>query len=68
MSLLDTAERHRLTIAWQTLKMHDVGALIMGGPTKEEARATLRRHHWSERDIAKLEGKLVDKPKKELDP
>jgi hypothetical protein len=37
-------EQHQIKIAKQTLKMSDVGAQIMGGMTKEEAREVLRKH------------------------
>lgn len=40
----DVFARHQIRIAKATLKMHDVGAFIMGGMTKEEARAILIRH------------------------
>lgn len=42
-SQLNTFEKHQRKIAEATLKMHDAGALIMGGMTKEEARSFLRR-------------------------
>ena len=35
---LDVFQQHQLRIARQTLRMSDVGAQIMGGMTKEEAR------------------------------
>ena len=34
---LSVFDKHQLKIARSTLKMSDVGALIMGGPTKTEA-------------------------------
>lgn len=40
---LQVWEKHQLKIAKDTLKMSDVGASIMGGPTKEEARAIIIR-------------------------
>jgi len=49
MRKLSVPERHQLRIARKTLKMSDVGALIMGPPTKEEARQI----------IAKLTGRTV---------
>ncbi len=39
---LSIFEKHQKKIAIATLKMHDVGAAIMGGMTKEEARTFLR--------------------------
>lgn len=46
---MTTAEKHQLRIARQTLRYSDVGAVIMGGMTKEEARAV----------ILKLTGKRI---------
>jgi hypothetical protein len=40
---LSVPEQHQLRVARQTLNMTDVGARIMGGPTKEEAREIIRR-------------------------
>lgn len=37
MRKLSVPEKHQLRVARDTLKMSDVGALIMGGPTKSEA-------------------------------
>jgi hypothetical protein len=37
-------DKHQIAIAKATLKMSDVAALIMGGMTKEEARAILAKH------------------------
>ena len=36
-------DKHQLKIAKRTLQMSDVGAKIMGGMTKEEARAHIKR-------------------------
>jgi len=38
---LSVPEKHQLKIARRTLELSDAGALIMGGPTKEEARAII---------------------------
>lgn len=35
---LTIPEQHQLKIAKRTLDLSDVGALILGGPTKKEAR------------------------------
>ena len=43
MQKLTVPERHQLKIARATLNMSDVGALVMGGPTKAEAREIIRR-------------------------
>ena len=40
---LTIPEQHQLKIARDTLKMSDVGAKIMGGPTKEEAREIIKK-------------------------
>lgn len=39
----DVARNHQLKIAKRTLELSDVGAKILGGMTKEEAREILRR-------------------------
>lgn len=51
----DVATKHQLRIAKKTLQMNDVFANIMGGMTKDEARAFLRSQGWSDQRIAKLE-------------
>lgn len=38
MGKLSISEKHQLRIARKTLKMTDVGAFIMGPPSKDEAR------------------------------
>ena len=40
MSVFD---KHQLRVAKATLRMHDAGARIMGGMTKDEARQVIRR-------------------------
>lgn len=40
---LSVPERHQLKIARDTMKMSDVGASIMGGPSKAEAREIIKR-------------------------
>ena len=40
---LSVPERHQLKVALNTLKMSDVGARIMGPPSKEEARRIIER-------------------------
>ena len=40
---LSVPEKHQLKIARDTLKMSDVGAMIMGGPSKEQAREIIKR-------------------------
>ena len=46
---------HRLRIALDTLRMSDVGANIMGGMSKNEARAALRGAGYSDARIAQVE-------------
>jgi hypothetical protein len=43
MKILSVPDRHQLRIARQTLRMNDVMARVMGGPTKEEAREIIAR-------------------------
>ena len=43
MKQLSVPEKHQLKIAKDTLKMSDVGAMIMGGMTKDEARDVIDR-------------------------
>jgi hypothetical protein len=40
---LSVPERHQLRIAKRTLELSDVGALILGGMTKEEARIVIKK-------------------------
>ena len=40
---LTVPQRHQLKVARDTLKMSDIGALIMGGPSKPEAREIIER-------------------------
>lgn len=40
---LSIPEKHQLRIARDTLKLSDVGAHILGGPTKPEARAIIKK-------------------------
>lgn len=52
---LSVPEKHQLKIAKDTLKMSGVGAMIMGGMSKEEARTFLKSIGWAEKKIKKLE-------------
>lgn len=53
---LSVPEQHQKRIAISTLRMSDVGANIMGGMTKAEARAFLKsKCGWSDERIAELE-------------
>ena len=40
---LTTPEKHQLKIARKTLTYSDLGASVMGGPTKAEARKIIKR-------------------------
>ncbi len=40
---LSIPEQHQLKIARRTLELSDVGARILGGMTKAEARAVIKR-------------------------
>lgn len=42
---MNTFDKHQIAIAKKTLQYSDVGANIMGGMNKEEARAILAKHH-----------------------
>ena len=55
-SNLSIPEQHQLKIAKSTLKMHDAGAMLMGGMSKDQARRFLKdRAGWSDERIKKLE-------------
>ena len=43
MNKLNIFDYHQLKIARKTLKMSNIGAFIMGGMTKEEARKVILR-------------------------
>jgi len=49
-------DKHQIAIAKKTLRLSDVGAMILGGMTKEEARSVLReKAGWSQDRIANFE-------------
>ena len=52
---LSIPEKHQRNIAIKTLKYSDIGAQIMGGTTKEEARKFLKSIGYTDREIKKLE-------------
>jgi hypothetical protein len=52
---LSVPEQHQKKIAINTLKMSDVGASIMGGMTKVEARNFLKKIGYSDKQIEHLE-------------
>lgn len=55
MNKLSVFDKHQLRIAKQTLKMHDIGASIMGGMTKQEAREFLSKVGFSQSQIKSIE-------------
>jgi hypothetical protein len=63
----DVFDHHQTLIAKKTLRMSDVGASIMGGQTKDEARAHLKKKGWTVKQIhdhehSMNEGKKVPNP------
>lgn len=42
MKKLSVPEKHQLKIAYRTLQLSDVGALILGGMTKTRARQVIK--------------------------
>jgi hypothetical protein len=55
LSEMGVFDQHKKKIAISTLKMHDLGAKLMGGMSKEEARNFLRSKGWSLDKISNLE-------------
>jgi hypothetical protein len=51
----DIFSRRKIQIAKQTLLMHNAAVGVMGGPSKQEARDTLRDAGWSDAKIQALE-------------
>ena len=56
---LSIPDRRMVEIARKTLRLSDVGSVLMGGMTKQYARETLFGFGWSENRIAKAEGARV---------
>ncbi len=55
--IMEVFDKHQVAIAKKTLRMSDMGANIMGGMTKEQAREVLARiAKMTPEAIAKLEG------------
>lgn len=53
---MDVFQKHQFAIAKQTLRYSDVGARIMGGMTKDQAREFLANiANWSTKRIALYE-------------
>ena len=59
--MLDVFLKHQIRIAHQTLRMSDAGVLIMGGMTKDQARAILERVGYTQGQIRRIETG-TDKP------
>ena len=52
---LSVFDKHRKNIALKTLKMNDVGVMVMGGMNKAEARAFLKKIGYTDEKIKKIE-------------
>ena len=52
---LSVPQKHQLKIAKDTLKMSDVGASVMGGMSKDEARKFLKSIGYNDKEISTLE-------------
>jgi hypothetical protein len=59
-SMNDVADKHKTKIAKDTLKMTDAGALVMGGMSKDEARAHLKKVGHSDEAISKMEESIEE--------
>jgi hypothetical protein len=56
MGKLSVLDQHCYRIALKTLRLSDIGAAIMGGQTKDEARDFLKRKmNWSDEKIRRYE-------------
>ncbi len=55
--MIDIFKKHSIEIAKRTLKLSDVGAIILGGMTKEEAQKVLKENNYSDKQIANLENR-----------
>ena len=56
---LSVPEKHQKKVALQTLKYSDVGASIMGGMTKDEARKFLKSIGYTANQIKKLDESVI---------
>jgi hypothetical protein len=52
---LSVPQQHQKKIAIRTLKMNDVGVMVMGGMNKAEARAFLKKIGYTDEKIKKIE-------------
>lgn len=55
LEALSVFDKHQFKIAKDTLRLSDAGARILGGQTKEQARAFLTQMGRSAKKIAKFE-------------
>ena len=54
--MLSIPEQHTYRIALRTLRLSDIGVLVLGGQTKEQAREFLKTAmHWSDEKIRRYE-------------
>jgi hypothetical protein len=54
--MMNVFDQHQVAIAKRTLRLNDVGVLVLGGMTKDQARAVLRdKAAWTDERIAKHE-------------
>jgi len=60
---LSVPEKHQLKIAKKTLKMSDVGASVMGGMTKPEAKKFLKSVGYTDKEIKKLDENKLNEEK-----
>ena len=44
MKTINVFDKHQIIIAKKTLQLSDIGAFILGGMTKDEAREILKKH------------------------
>ena len=54
---MDVFRKHQLNIAKKTLRLSNVGVLVMGGMTKEDAREFLKSIGWSSERIKNWDDK-----------
>ncbi len=57
---MSVPDKHQLAIAKKTLKMSDAGANIMGGMSKKEAVAFLKKIGYSDAKIKKMSEEAID--------
>ena len=55
MKSLNVYKKHKKAIALQTLRYSDIGAMIMGGMTKDNARDFLLSIGYTQKAIEKIE-------------